>query len=115
MPSIPSTSDVRFRQDRSYVLIGGLGGLGKCAAVWLAERGAGSIIFMSRSASPIGESESQLVQELNALGSQVQIITGDVADEAAVKSLVANAAKPVAGVLHLALVLKVSDHRKSGI
>ncbi|RYP85129.1 hypothetical protein DL769_001033 [Monosporascus sp. CRB-8-3] len=106
LPDTPSFDEVRFRRDRSYVLVGGLGGLGKCAAVWLAERGAGSLIFMSRSASPSGESENLLIQELKALGCQAQIVTGSVSDAATVEAMVANAAKPIAGVLHLALVLK---------
>jgi NADPH:quinone reductase-like Zn-dependent oxidoreductase len=105
--SMPSShDDLRFRQDRSYLLIGGLGGLGRSASVWLAERGAGLIIFMSRSASADGDDERLLIQELNALGSQVQIVPGSVTDEAAVADLVAKAAKPIAGVMHLALVLQ---------
>ncbi|KAK8074380.1 hypothetical protein PG997_009043 [Apiospora hydei] len=111
--SLPADSfnndEVRFRGDRSYVLVGGLGGLGRSAAVWLAERGAGSIVFLSRSAPPSAERQA-LEQELKALGSDTQIMTGSVADAAAVERLAANAAKPIAGVLHLALVLKVSTY-----
>lgn len=101
------SDEIQFRKDRSYVLIGGLGGLGRSAAIWLAERGAGCIIFMSRSASAGAETRS-LVQELKLLGCETQIATGSVTDATAVEKLVANAAMPIAGVLHLALVLKVS-------
>lgn len=101
------SDEIQFRRNRSYVLIGGLGGLGRSAAVWLAERGAGCIIFLSRSASAGAETRS-LVQELKVLGCETQIATGSVTDATAVNRLVANAAKPIAGVLHLALVLKVS-------
>ncbi|XP_014551027.1 hypothetical protein COCVIDRAFT_113947 [Bipolaris victoriae FI3] len=99
------SDEIQFRKDRSYVLIGGLGGLGRSAAIWLAERGAGCIIFMSRSASAGAETRS-LVQELKLLGCETQIATGSVTDATAVEKLVANAAMPIAGVLHLALVLK---------
>ncbi|RYP11136.1 hypothetical protein DL765_007885 [Monosporascus sp. GIB2] len=105
LPTDSYANDIHFRQDRSYVLIGGLGGLGRSAAVWLAERGAGSIIFMSRSASPNAGNES-LARELKALGCEVQIFAGNVTDASTVESLAANAARPIAGVLHLALVLK---------
>ncbi|KAF2130682.1 ketoacyl-synt-domain-containing protein [Dothidotthia symphoricarpi CBS 119687] len=105
LPAESYSDEIQFRKDRSYVLIGGLGGLGRSAAVWLAERGAGCIIFMSRSASAGAESRS-LVHELKALGCETQIAIGSVTDVTAVDRLVANAAKPVAGVLHLALVLK---------
>ncbi|KAI8933687.1 hypothetical protein NX059_009406 [Plenodomus lindquistii] len=105
LPAESYSDEIQFQKDRSYVLIGGLGGLGRSAAVWLAERGAGCIIFMSRSASAGAESQS-LVHELKALGCETQIAIGSVTDATAVDRLVANAAKPVAGVLHLALVLK---------
>ncbi|KAI9037690.1 type I polyketide synthase [Aspergillus affinis] len=105
LPYETNAGQARFRKDRSYVLIGGLGGLGRSTAVWLAERGAGSIVFMSRSASPSAESE-KLTRELNELGCQVQIFPGSVTDATTVDFLVTNTAKPIAGVLHLALVLK---------
>lgn len=107
LPADSYSHDIRFRKDRSYVLVGGLGGLGRSASVWLAERGAGCIIFMSRSDSPMLRSQS-LLHELKALGCDTQISTGSVADASVVDMMVANAAKPIAGVLHLALVLKVS-------
>nr|A0A455LLX1.1 RecName: Full=Highly reducing polyketide synthase atnH; Short=HR-PKS atnH; AltName: Full=Arthripenoid biosynthesis cluster protein H [Arthrinium sp.]AYO60881.1 HR-PKS AtnH [Arthrinium sp.] len=105
LPAESYSDEIEFRKDRSYVLIGGLGGLGRSAAVWLAERGAGCIIFLSRSASAGAENQS-LVSELKALGCETQIATGSVTDAVAVDKLVANAAKPIGGVLHLALVLK---------
>ncbi|KAI0202478.1 hypothetical protein F4808DRAFT_468584 [Astrocystis sublimbata] len=106
LPVAPSSDELQFRGDRSYVLVGGLGGLGRCTAVWLAERGARSLIFLSRTASAGGDKEQSLIKELEALGCQVQIVTGSVSDTATVQAMVANVAKPIAGLLHLALVLK---------
>ena len=98
---------IRFSADRSYLLVGGFGGLGKSAAVWLAERGAGYIIFFSRSASAQAAENSSLLRELEALGCSVQIVTGDVTNIADVVSLVANATRPIAGILHLPIVTRV--------
>ena len=98
--------EARFRKDRGYLLVGGLGGLGKSAAIWLAERGAGCIIFLTRSASATAEN-ADLIRDLDALGCMTQIVTGSVADARAVDRLVDNAPKLIAGVLHLALVLNV--------
>jgi D-arabinose 1-dehydrogenase-like Zn-dependent alcohol dehydrogenase len=98
---------ISFRRDRSYLLVGGFGGLGKAAAMWLAERGAGSIIFLSRSASAQAASNANLLLELDALGCSVQIVTGSATDITTVESLVANATKPIAGVLHLPIVSMV--------
>lgn len=39
-----------FRSDRTYLLVGGLGGLGRAPATWMAENGARSLVFLSRSA-----------------------------------------------------------------
>ena len=36
------------RPDRSYLLIGGLGGLGLALATWLAQRGAKHLILSSK-------------------------------------------------------------------
>lgn len=104
------SEDARFRKNRSYLLIGGLGGLGRVAAVWLAERGAGSIIFLTRSASASAANQD-LISELSALGCETQIVTGSVTDAGTVERLVGNATKPIAGVLHLALVLRVRTCR----
>jgi D-arabinose 1-dehydrogenase-like Zn-dependent alcohol dehydrogenase len=99
--------EIQFRADRAYLLVGGFGGLGKAAAVWLAERGAGSIIFLSRSASAQAASNAHLLRELDALGCSVQIVTGSVTDITTVENLVTNATKPIAGVLHLPIVSMV--------
>lgn len=98
--------EARFRKDRAYLLVGGLGGLGKAAAVWLAERGAGCIIFLTRSASATAAND-EIIFELNALGCLAQVVTGSITEITTMENLVVNAAKPIAGVLHLALVLRV--------
>lgn len=103
--------DVRFKSDRSYLLVGGLGGLGKASAVWLAERGAGSIIFLSRSASTQAAANYNFLRELEALGCSVQIVDGSVTDATVVENLVARATKPIAGVLHLPMMTRVSGCR----
>ena len=102
--------ELRFRADRAYLLVGGFGGLGKAAAMWLAERGAGSIIFLSRSASAQAAANANLLRELDALGCSVQIVTGSVTDITTVENLVSNATKPIAGVLHLPIVSMVCSY-----
>lgn len=96
-----------FRSDRAYLLVGGLGGLGKSAATWLAERGAGYIIILSRSASKHASENTSWLLELDALGCTVEIVSGSVDDAAFVESIVDKAAKPIAGVVHLPVVVRV--------
>jgi D-arabinose 1-dehydrogenase-like Zn-dependent alcohol dehydrogenase len=50
LESIASKPTPDFRSDRSYLLIGGLGGLGRSVATWMVENGACNLIFLSRSA-----------------------------------------------------------------
>lgn len=96
-----------FRADRAYLLVGGLGGLGRSAAMWLAERGAGHIIFFSRSASGHAAAHCGFLCELGALGCSYQIVSGSVEDTTTIEKVIANSTKPIAGVVHLPLVVWV--------
>jgi NADPH:quinone reductase and related Zn-dependent oxidoreductases len=57
----------KFRRDVSYVLAGGLGGLGKAIASWMASHGAGNLMFLSRSAGK-SEEDQAFLKELNLMG-----------------------------------------------
>ncbi|KAL7918585.1 polyketide synthase [Trichoderma austrokoningii] len=94
-----------LRSDRSYILVGGLGGLGRSLATWMAENGVGEIIFISRSAKP-GPDLDGYVAELSSQGCSVQLVAGSVSDMADVKRTVQVATKPIAGVINLSMVLR---------
>ena len=51
-------SDLVLRSDSSYILIGGLGGLGRAVSKWMVECGAKHLIFLSRSAGKSKKDES---------------------------------------------------------
>ena len=90
----------------SYLLIGGLGGLGKSVSTWMVGKGAKHLVFLSRSA---GESKKDqaFINELTSQDCSVQVFAGSVANPQDVKNAVANAGRPVAGVLQMSMVLKV--------
>jgi NAD(P)-dependent dehydrogenase (short-subunit alcohol dehydrogenase family)/aryl carrier-like protein len=97
---------LRLDGGAAYLLTGGLGGLGKSIATWLAERGARSLIFVSRSAGAMPEDEI-LLKELKAMSCNVSYIQGKVQDRATVERAIAAAdGRPIRGVLHLAMVLQ---------
>jgi hypothetical protein len=96
----------RLRSDRSYILAGGLGGLGRSLATWLAENGAGELIFLSRSAKPDAKIDS-FTNELTSQGCSVQLVAGSVASASDVQAAVDSATKPIAGVINLSMVLRV--------
>ncbi|CRG87956.1 Lovastatin nonaketide synthase [Talaromyces islandicus] len=95
----------KLKADRSYILVGGLGGLGRSLARWLAENGAGELIFLSRSAKP-GPHVDDFKKELIAQQCSVQLVAGNVASAADVQAAINSATKPIAGVINLSMVLR---------
>jgi hypothetical protein len=95
-----------FKRDRSYLLVGGLGGLGRAVATWMAENGAGELIFLSRTARNDPE-KLAFVNELRSQECQVHLIPGNVGNMGDVRKAVEMATRPIAGVINMAMVLKV--------
>ena len=88
------------RADGSYIITGGLGGLGTVVTRWLVERGAGRIVLNGRSEP----SEAQR-QDLDALGdgTEVVFVAGDIATPGVAERLVAAAeetGRPLRGLVH---------------
>ncbi|CAN5134684.1 hypothetical protein BH11PSE11_BH11PSE11_04990 [soil metagenome] len=95
-----------FRADRSYLITGGLGGLGLALAEWAIERGARHLVLVSRGA-PGGETVLKLAG-LRALGAVVETEAMDVSSEPAVARLAATfglTRPPLAAVFHAAGML----------
>jgi phthioceranic/hydroxyphthioceranic acid synthase len=100
-----------FRSDGSYVITGGLGGLG----VFLAEKmaspgggaGAGRIVLSSRSEPD--QKVLETIDLIRAIGSDVVVECGDIAEPGTAERLVAVATAtglPLRGVLHAAGVVE---------
>jgi acyl transferase domain-containing protein/acyl carrier protein len=92
----------------SYLVTGGLGGLGLSVARWLSERGAGHLVLMGRSgaASP---AQREAVEELSARGTRVTVVQGDVSRRADVDRAFQAAdtsGLPLLGVVHAAGILE---------
>lgn len=105
LPWTPALPKPAFRADRAYLLVGGMGGLGRAIALWMATHGAKHIIFLSRSAGK-GDDDEAFVHELVLMGCEVQAYAGDVCDQDLVKRIVKTAAVPIAGVMHMAMILR---------
>lgn len=104
--SVPAPGHVSFDPRASYVLTGGLGGLGRSTATWMVERGARSLAFLSRSAC--SADNAVFVRELEAMGCEVMVVSGAVEKLEDVEAIVRACPYPIKGVLHLAMVLEVS-------
>jgi acyl transferase domain-containing protein/acyl carrier protein len=93
--------------DGAYLVTGGLGGFGLEVARWLARHGAGQLVLMSRSGASTDEAKAT-VAELEADGTVVTIVAGDVTEPADVERAVAAAVaagRRLRGVVHAAMVL----------
>ncbi|HEY2197967.1 MAG TPA: beta-ketoacyl reductase, partial [Mycobacterium sp.] len=88
------------RADGSYIITGGLGGLGTVVTRWLVQRGAGRIVLNGRTEP----SEAQR-KDLDALGdgTEVVFVAGDIAAPGVAERLVAAAeetGRPLRGLVH---------------
>ncbi|BAX91782.1 type I polyketide synthase [Mycobacterium shigaense] len=91
------------RSGASYIITGGLGGLGLVVARWLADSGAGRIVLNGRS-EPSAEQRAALT-ELERK-TEIVVVSGDVAAEGVADALVAAAGEAnLRGILHAAAVL----------
>nr|AQW44891.1 polyketide synthase [Corallococcus coralloides] len=94
-----------LRPDGTYLITGGLGGLGLKLAEWLAARGARSLALVGRSGA--SAEARQVIEKLQASGVQVQVCKADVAVRSEVERILGELAggPPLRGVFHAAAVL----------
>ncbi len=95
-----------FIKDASYLITGGLGGLGLRTAKWMLESGAGCLVLMGRSAP-----SSDLADAISAMeqaGGRVVVLRGDVGmekDVGRVLAAIRESLPPLRGIVHAAGVL----------
>ena len=98
---------VSIRADGTYLVTGGLGGLGLRVARWLAEQGAGHLVLVGRSGAA-NPAQRAAVAALGAQGARVTVAKADVADRARMERIlgdVAASGMPLRGVIHAAGLL----------
>ena len=96
----------RLRADRTYLVTGGLGGIGCTVAGWLFDRGAGAIVLNGRR-DPDPEAAA-VIAELRERGATVSVELADMTDAGAVDAMLARISDtlpPLAGVIHSVGVL----------
>jgi NAD(P)-dependent dehydrogenase (short-subunit alcohol dehydrogenase family)/SAM-dependent methyltransferase len=99
-------SPITFRSDASYLITGGLRGIGLLVAEWMAERGAKHLVLMGRN-SPSAEAQ-KIIDRLTQAGANILAMQGDVSCEADIAKILAEAEKimpPLQGIIHSAGVL----------
>ncbi len=94
--------DAVVRADGSYIITGGLGGLGMVVVRWLVEHGAGRLILNGRTEPSDGQ-RRDLADLAN--GAEIVFVSGDIASTGVAERLVAAAeetGRPLRGVVHAA-------------
>lgn len=107
IPATLSTQRVTLSPTATYLMIGGLGGLGKAVVSWMVERGATSFLFLSRSAGKQAEDQA-FFRELESQGCRAVAVAGSVTKMEDVQRAVGIAPTPIAGVLQMSMVARVS-------
>jgi hypothetical protein len=110
--------EVQFKSNGSYLITGGLGGLGTLVARWMAENCAGQLILMGRTKLPPRSEWNSLSKEdpsfqkvkeilkLEAMGGHIHIASVDVGNEQQLSGYLDNYKKenwpPIRGLFHAA-------------
>ena len=97
---------LNLRKDATYLVTGGLGGLGLKVAQWMVDRGARHLVLVGRSGA--SEEVRPILKKLEDAGSQVVVARADVARKEDVVKLLADidAEMPtLRGIVHAAGVL----------
>ena len=97
----PPLGTERLRRDGTYLVTGGLGGIGCALAEWLAEHGAGAVVLNGR--RPPDPAAERAIESLRVRGFRVEVELADVTDTAALDAMLARMDEtlpPLAGVIH---------------
>lgn len=107
IPVQPLKHTARFHADKSYIMIGCLGGLGRTLSRWMLQRGARNFVFLGRSG--LGKPAARsLVQDLESSGAKCEVVKGDVCNAQDVAAVVDAAEGDIGGVVQAAMGLNVS-------
>ncbi len=97
-----------IRADGTYLLTGGLGGLGLSLAQWMVKQGARNLALVGR--NPPSARAREAIAAMQAEGASVSTILGDISQVEDTRSILAQIQQlpPLRGVVHAAGV--VDDH-----
>ena len=108
--AMPSTArHPLIRSDATYLITGGLGGLGRSMTRWLAQQGAKSVALLSRSGHTSANAKI-LTEEFSGSDVNISVLKCDVGDVDQVREAVevcSQSMPPIRGIIHGAMVLHV--------
>ncbi|KAJ5302558.1 hypothetical protein N7476_009357 [Penicillium atrosanguineum] len=104
-PSTYSSSRDLFHSDKAYLIVGGLGGIGRALSQWMFRRGARQFAFLSRSGARKVEAQ-ETVNWLEHRKATVSVYSGDVTSERDVRACIQAIGNSLRGVIQAAMVLE---------
>ncbi len=107
---LPESQSIHFKADASYLITGGLSGLGLAVAEWIIQNGAKHLVLVGRSGAS-SEAAQQAAARLQAVGGEITALAVDVASGTEVARLFAKIAAelpPLRGIVHSAMVIEDS-------
>jgi len=113
----PAAREIQFLTDASYLITGGLGGLGLLIARWMAARGARKLILAGRN-GVTRQPQQIALREIEEMGASVRIAQTDVADPEQMATLfrtIAAEEPPLRGVIHAAAALSRDNVRDMSV
>ncbi|KAH6646092.1 fatty acid synthase S-acetyltransferase [Truncatella angustata] len=97
-----------FNHEATYLVVGGLGGLGRAIVRWMARQGAKNMILPSRT-GPVSQAAIQVVLDLKARGINVVTPICDASSFSSLSAVLEDCAKsmpPVKGCINGSMVLQ---------
>ncbi|XXX73393.1 SDR family NAD(P)-dependent oxidoreductase [Sorangium sp. So ce134] len=97
---------LRIEPDGTYLITGGLGGLGLSVAAWLVREGARHVVLVGRRGA--SEAARSAIRAMEEAGAAVRVLSADVSQRADVARVLAEIEvdlPPLRGILHAAAVV----------
>ncbi|KAE8413499.1 hypothetical protein BDV36DRAFT_304027 [Aspergillus pseudocaelatus] len=98
------TLAIAFNGSASYLMVGGLGGIGRAVSTWMVDHGARELVYLSRSAG-LTPKDDDFVAELHSMGCAVKLVSGDTTKLEDVKKAIGAATYPLKGIVQMSMVV----------
>ncbi|KAF2180125.1 hypothetical protein K469DRAFT_640404, partial [Zopfia rhizophila CBS 207.26] len=103
---IPPRLQAYFDPEAEYVLVGGLGGLGRSILQWMVSRGAHHFTVLSRSGGrKLSQEAATMINTLSSQDIAIKLVACDISVKESVAKAILTASKerPIKGILHAAV------------
>ncbi|KAH8704971.1 hypothetical protein BGW36DRAFT_456523 [Talaromyces proteolyticus] len=109
VPVMPeSISPYKLNSDGCYILAGGLGGIGRSIANWMASKGAKRLIFLHRPGK-LSQAAENTISALETMGCQTYVFSCDISDRERLGSVIKHIEEnisPIRGCINCSVAWK---------